>query len=356
VVEADVAGEAQQSPQELLTVSVSPHIRHPDSVRTIMACVALALLPSLGAGVYVFGLRALLLTCVAVVAAVATEWLAARVMGKGTTVSDLSAVVTGMLLAFNLPHTVPWWMAALGAAFAVGVAKMTFGGLGHNFINPALAGRAFLMACYPSDMTVFQAPPDTTVFRAHLHVLIDGIDGVSAATQLRHIKDAVAAGSFQALDFQDAISHLFWGDVGGCLGEVSAVALLVGAAFLLYKRIIEFTIPTVYILTVFLLFWLFNGTGDHFTTEAFIVPVYHVLAGGLVLGAFFMATDMVTSPITPLGQAWFALGCGLLTFAIRRYGGYPEGVSYSILIMNCVSPLIDRYTRPRRYGEVKKRG
>ncbi len=203
------------------------------------------------------------------------------------------------------------------------------------------------MACYPSEMTVFGVP---------LRGVVDGIDGVSGATPLRHIKDAVAGGGFQALDFQEALPHLFWGDIGGCIGEVSAAALLIGAAFLLYKRIVGFAIPVVYVGTVFLLFWLFNGTGDFFTSEALLVPVYHVLAGGLMLGALFMATDMVTSPITMRGQALFALGCGILTFAIRKWGGYPEGVSYSILLMNCVSPLIDRYVRPRRYGEGGRRG
>ena len=329
----------------LLTVSVSPHIRHGDSVRSIMAYVAAALLPSLAMGVYVFGSRALAHTGIAVGSALLTESVAARMMKRGVPIGDFSAVVTGMLVACNLPHTAPLWMGALGSAFAIGVAKMAFGGLGHNIFNPALAARAFLMACYPGEMTLFGKP---------LRGLIDGLDGVSGATPLRHIKDVITQGTFQALDFQDALSHLFWGDTGGCIGEVSAAALLLGAAVLLYKRIIGFAIPVVYIGTVFLLFWLFNGSGHLFTSEALLVPVYHVLAGGLMLGALFMATDMVTSPITRRGQALFAAGCGVLTFAIRRWGGYPEGVSYSILLMNCVTPLIDRDVRPRRYGESRR--
>lgn len=309
-----------------------------------MACVALAMVPALATSVYVFGPRALLVTVLSVAAAMATELVVARLMGRGNTLGDLSAVVTGMLVAFNVPHTIPLWMPMVGSAFAIGVAKMTFGGLGHNWINPALAGRAFLMACYPTEMTVFGKP---------VRGFIDGIDGVSGATPLKHIKDALASNQFQALDFQDALSHMFWGDIGGCIGETSVIALLLGAAFLWYKRIIGFKIPFTFVTTVFVLFWLFNGTGDWFTNEALLVPVYHVLGGGLMLGALFMATDMVTSPVTPLGKILFGTGCGLLTFAIRKFGGYPEGVSYSILLMNCVAPLLDRYTMPKLYGEVK---
>jgi electron transport complex protein RnfD len=237
-------------------------------------------------------------------------------------------------------------MVAIGSVFAVGVAKMAFGGLGSNFINPALAGRAFLMASYPSAMTRF-AP---TTFGS-----ISGIDALSSATPLAHFKTAMAEGSFQALDFQEALKELFLGNVGGCLGETSALALLIGGVLLLYKRIIKLRIPLFYIGTVFLLSWLFNGTGDFFTSGAIIVPFYQILAGGLFLGAFFMATDMVTTPITPRGKMIFAIGCGLLTFVIRKFGGYPEGVSYSILIMNLFVPLIERYTRPGIYGEVKRR-
>jgi len=337
----------QEHTGRLLHISTAPHIRHGDSVAAIMIWVAAALVPALAAAVYFFGPRVLILTVVAVAAAVGTEYLVTRLSGKPATIGDFSAVVTGMLLAFNLPAGIPWWMAALGSAFAIGVAKLTFGGLGHNFINPALAGRAFLMASYPAAMTTWVVPRLG---------FIDGLDGLSGATPLAHIKSAMSAGTFQALDFQEAIADLFWGNVGGCIGETSAVALLIGAAILLYKRIMSLSIPAMYCATVFLLFWLFNGTGTFFTTDALIVPVYHILAGGLLLGALFMATDMVTSPITPKGRIIFGFGCGVLTFTIRKYGGYPEGVSYSILLMNCVVPLIDRYVRPAKYGEVKKRG
>ena len=330
---------------ELLHISTSPHIRHPGSVPKVMMWVMIALVPSIIASYLFFGWRAIFLTCVGITSAVLTEWLVTLLMKKPSTIRDFSAVITGILLAFNVPPSLPWWMVAIGAAFAIGVAKMAFGGLGGNFINPALAGRAFLMASYPAAMTSFTAPKLGT---------ISGLDGITSATPLAHFKISMMNGSFQALDFQDALYNLFTGNVGGCIGETSAIALLLGAMILWYKRIIGFAIPLFYIGTVFVLFWLFNGTGDLFTSGAIIIPTYQVLAGGLLLGAFFMATDMVTSPITPNGKIVFGIGCGVLTFVIRKFGGYPEGVSYSILLMNLLVPLIEKYTRPRIYGRVKK--
>lgn len=337
----DIAGQKS----ELLSLSSSPHIRHSETVPRIMMWVIIALLPSVIASYMFFGWRAIFLTCVGVSSAVATEWIITRLLKKPTTIGDLSAVITGILLAFNVPPTLPWWMVVIGSAFAIGVAKMTFGGLGGNFINPALAGRAMLMASYPAAMTSFSAPKLGT---------ISGLDGVTSATPLANFKISMANGSFQALDFQDALYNLFTGNVGGCIGETSAVALLIGAFILWYKRIIGFGIPLSFIGTVFILFWLFNGTGELFTSGSLIIPTYQVLAGGLLLGAFFMATDMVTSPITPLGKVVFGIGCGVLTFLIRKFGGYPEGVSYSILLMNLVVPLIEKYTRPKIYGGVRK--
>jgi len=327
-------------------LSASPHVRHTESVKHIMLWVIIALVPSLFAGVFFFGLNALFLTAVAVTTAVVTEWVVAKMLRKPNTTGDLSAVVTGMLLAFNVSSELPWWMMVIGSVFAIGVAKIPFGGLGFNFINPALAGRAFLMASYPAAMTHF----GPTRFGS-----LSGIDAISSATPLANFKAEVIAGSFQALDFQEALGNLFVGNVGGCLGETSALALLIGGVFLLYKRIIPLRIPLFYIGTVFILNWIFNGSGAFFTSGAIIVPVYQILAGGLFLGAFFMATDMVTSPITSKGKIVFAIGCGVLTFVIRKFGGYPEGVSYSILIMNLFVPVIERYTRPRIYGEVKHR-
>ncbi|NLD98336.1 MAG: RnfABCDGE type electron transport complex subunit D [Fibrobacter sp.] len=334
-----------QSPQ-LLTLSSSPHIRHPDSVPHIMLWVVIALVPAIIASYIFFGWRAIFLTAVSVLSAIATEWLiSTKLMRKPSSIGDFSAVITGILLAFNVSPALPWWMVVLGSVFSIGVAKMAFGGLGCNFINPALAGRAFLMASYPAAMTRFVATTwgSTT-----------GIDGMTGATPLANFKIAVANGTFQPLDFQDALFNLFIGNVGGCIGETSAVALLLGAIILWYKRIIGFRIPLVYIGIVFILYWLFNDTGALFTSSALVVPFYQILSGGLFLGAIFMATDMVTSPITPKGKIFFAAGCGILTFLIRKFGGYPEGVSYSILIMNLFVPLIERYSRPKIYGEVKK--
>jgi Na+-translocating ferredoxin:NAD+ oxidoreductase subunit D len=341
---------AADSAPPLLHISASPHIRYTDSVPSIMATVAIALVPAFAASVYFFGVRALILTAACIITALVSEWLIATLLlKKGNTLGDFSALVTGILVAFNLPPQLPVWMAVLGTLFAIGVVKWTFGGLGNNFINPALAGRAFLMASYPAAMTAFSAPRNGLISG-----LRAGMDGITTATPLAAIKEAMAGNVFQALDFQHAIPNLFIGNIGGCIGETSALALLVGAILLWYKRIIGFAIPLSYIGTVFLLFWLFNGSGEWFTSDALIIPVYHILAGGLMLGALYMATDMVTSPIVPLGRLWFGVGCGVLTFVIRKFGGYPEGVSYSILLMNLVVPLLDRYARPRIYGKAAK--
>jgi electron transport complex protein RnfD len=240
-------------------------------------------------------------------------------------------------------------MAMLGSVFAIAVAKMAFGGLGNNFMNPALAGRAFLAISYPVAMTRWIAPLHGTI-----HGLSQGLDGISSATPLAYFKNALASGNFHPLDFQESLPNFLWGNVGGSVGETSAALLIVGALYLWYKRIIGLGIPLMFIGTVFLLSWLFNGTGYFFTSEAFIVPFYQVLAGGLILAALFMATDPVTTPITPRGRIVFGIGCGALTFALRKFGGSSEGVGYAVLLMNCCSPLIDSFVRPKRYGEVKQ--
>ena len=289
--------------------------------------VAIALLPALFAGIWFFGLRALWLTLVSVGFAVASEIAMQKMMKRPVTVSDLSAVVTGMLIAFNVPSTLPLWMVAIGAMFAIIIAKQCFGGVGHNFINPALAARAVLLASWPVDMTTWVKP---------------GIDAVTTATPLALIKGTEAVN--QVLP---NLMDLFIGNVGGCIGETSALALLLGGLYLLYRRVISYRIPVVYIATVGILAFVFSGFNLSY------VP-YHILAGGLFLGAIFMATDYSSSPMTAKGQAIFAIGCGLLTTVIRFYGGYPEGVSYSILLMNIATPLIDRFTLPRKFGEVKK--
>jgi len=309
-------------------VSSSPHIRSGETTRRIMLDVIIALMPALFAGVFYFGFRALTLTVTAVAFAVATEVVMQKILGKPVTINDLSAVVTGILLAFNVPATLPLWIVAVGAIFAISIAKQCFGGLGFNFINPALAARAMLLASWPVRMTSWVAP---------------GADAVSTATPLAIAKNGVEA-SGQALP---SIWSLFIGSVGGCIGETSALALLIGFAYLLYRGIISYRIPAVYIGTVAVLTFLFGGFDPN-------VMIYNVFAGGLFLGAIFMATDYSTSPMSAKGQIIFAAGCGLLTSVIRFYGGYPEGVSYSILLMNLATPLIDKYTMPRKFGEVKK--
>lgn len=310
---------------EKLIVSASPHVHANSSVRTVMGDVLIALVPALAAAVYFFGPRALILTAVTAASAVASEYVWQRLLGRPVTIGDGSAILTGVLLAFNVPPTFPLWMAAIGGAFAVVIVKQFFGGLGKNVVNPALAARAFLLASWPGAMTTWT------------------VDGLSSATALGILKEGG-----QALP---SMMDLFVGHVGGCLGETSALALLVGAAWLFWRRVITPEIPVVYIATTALFTWILGRDG-FFTGNA----LYEILSGGLFLGAIFMATDYVTSPMTVKGRAVFAFGCGLLTALIRLYGSYPEGVSFAILLMNLVTPLIDRGFRPRRFGEVKSRG
>ncbi len=337
-----------EPPASLLHLSISPHIRHPGTVPAIMLSVIIALVPAFIGSMFFFGVRSCILTCASVAAAVATEWSITALLRKPATVNDYSAIVTGMLLAFNLPPGLPVWMAMLGSVFAIGVVKLAFGGLGNNFMNPALAGRAFLMVSYPAAMTHWSAPLSGT-----LSGFSRAVEGVTAATPLACFKAAAVSGNLHSLDFQDALPRLFWGNTGGCIGETSAALLILGACFLWYKRIIGFIIPSLFVGTVFFFFWMSNGTGNFFSIRALSVPLYQILSGGLMLGALFMATDMATSPITPWGKVIFGAGCGILTVIIRKFGGYPEGVCYAILLMNCVVPLLDRYTRPKRFGEVK---
>jgi len=355
-----------------LHLSNAPHVRSAISVPMVMKAVLLALAPAFVASVVFFGLNAILLTAVCIASAVGAEYLSNKVMKRAQTINDYSAVITGALVAFNVSPSLPLWMAALGSIFAIVVAKMVFGGLGFNFINPALAGRAFLVASYPAPMTSFPATNFGSInglaTASSTHAITDGatsgatssasaaVDAISSATPLEAIKFAVADGSYKVSEFSQALTDLFIGNVGGCIGETSALALLLGGIFLMAIRVIDFRIPLFYILTVFALFWVANGTNSYFTADSLITPTFHILGGGLFLGAFFMATDPVTSPITPRGRIIFGVGCGLLTFVIRKYGGYPEGVSFSIMLMNLVVPLIDRCTRPAIYGEVKKRG
>lgn len=314
-----------------IIVSATPHVRSKDSISSVMRDVLIALAPATLMGIKYFGLSALLTIVISIVSAVFFEYLYQKLMKKPITISDLSAAVTGLLLALNMPASSPWWMPIVGSAFAIIIAKQLFGGLGQNFINPALAARAFLLASYPTAMTAWTEPSWT--------------DAVSTSTPLATLK----TGGFvaQSSDYQAAI----FGNIGGCIGETCAIALILGGIYLIWREIINWKIPVIYIATVAVLTWILGRDGL-MTGQ----PFYEIFVGGLMLGAFFMATDYASSPVTPKGQIIFALGCGLLTSLIRVYGGYPEGVSYSILIMNLTVPLIDRFTKPKIFGavEVKK--
>ena len=308
-------------------VSGTPHVRSKESIQSIMRDVIIALVPATAAGIYYFGINALILVIAAIASAVAFEAICQKVMKKPVTVSDLSAVVTGLLLAMNLPAAAPIWVAIVGSAFAIIFGKQLFGGLGQNFINPALAGRAFLLASYPTEMTTWSVPNGLEV-----------ADAATYATPLAQLK----AGALDA-----NLVDLMLGKCGGTIGETCAIALIIGGVYLLYKHVISWKIPVIYIATVAILFGVIGRHGVR-------MPLQEIMAGGVMLGGIFMATDYASSPVTPKGQIIFAVGAGLITYLIRTFGGYPEGVSYSILIMNCCVPLIERFTEPTIFGALPK--
>lgn len=298
-----------------LIVTSSPHVRAQDSVKKIMWSVVIALLPAVFAAVYFFKARAISVVLTAIVGAVLTEYIFQKIRNKKITIEDGSAVVTGLLLALTLPPSIPLWTAFFGSVVAIGLGKQVFGGIGQNPFNPALVGRAFLTAAYPVLMTTWT------------------VDGVSSATPLSQMKmDGIATDTW----------NLFVGQIGGSLGETSALALLLGFSFLLYKGYVNWRIPLAMLGTVFLGTFAFGAD-----------PIFHLFAGGLMIGALYMATDMVSTPTTKAGRWIFGIGAGLLVVIIRLWGGYPEGVMYSILLMNTAVPLINRYTRPRSLGEVR---
>ena len=321
-----------------LRVSSSPHIVTPRTTTSIMRDVLVALLPAAAMGVYMFGMKALYILLASVASSVITEYAILKIFKRPGKVMDLSAAVTGLLLGMNLPASAPLWLPILGSMFAVIVVKHAFGGLGHNFMNPALAGRAFLVACWPARMLGSAFIPARQIGWLS-SVTGTAVDATSYATPLVYLKSGTLA--------SDSLLPLFVGNVGGCIGEVSAAALLIGGIYLILRKVINWRIPVIYIGTVFAGVFLLKGF-------ELLHSLNHILAGGLFIGAIFMATDYTTSPITKNGQVIFALGCGLLTVIIRLYGGYPEGVSYSILLMNIASPLIERYTKPRIFGKVAK--
>ncbi|MHB9028340.1 MAG: RnfABCDGE type electron transport complex subunit D [Candidatus Latescibacterota bacterium] len=338
----------------MFTVSATPHLRDRTNVSAIMYSVAVALMPALAGAVYFFGVRTLWITALTVMTCLLTEGIIQKLSGKPLTLRDGSALVTGILLAFNLPPGIAWWIPVLGGIFAMAIGKATFGGLGYNPMNPALLGRVFLLFSFPVQMTTTWLAP--TGF--------PGLDAQTAATPLNILKqnsailanrdiysiEAVNAALSQLVDLQTSFLDLFIGNRSGCIGETSVLLLLVGAAFLLYKRYIGWKIPFTYIATVGVLTWIFGGVNGFFSGPW----LFHVLSGGLVLGAFFMATDMVTSPLTFRGRILYGIGCGVLTVIIRLVGGFPEGVSFAILLMNIVVPLLDRYSKPAVFGKVAR--
>lgn len=309
-----------------LLAGSSPHIKNKENTNSIMKDVLIALAPATIAGIYFFKLQAVLVIAVTVLSCVLSEYVWTKASKKPSTIKDLSAAVTGLLLAMNFSPEIPLWIAAIGGVFAIIIVKQLFGGLGQNFINPALAARAFLMASWPVQMTTWKDPAGVA-------------DAVSSATPLAILKGTEATGSLPGL------MDMFLGNIGGCIGETSVLALLIGAIYLLIKRVITPEIPLTFIATVGVMTWILGG--DSLFQGQFI---YHIFAGGLMLGAFFMATDYTTSPVTFKGRIIMGIGCGLLTSVIRLFGGYPEGVSYSILIMNLVVPLLDRYLVPKSFG------
>ena len=325
-----------------LIVSLSPHVHGGDSVQKNMYGVLIALIPAFLVSLYFFGLGALIVTATSVAACLFFEWAIVKFLMKkpATTICDGSAVITGVLLAFNLPSNLPIWIIILGALFAIGVGKMSFGGLGNNPFNPALAGRVFLLLSFPVQMTSWPVVGQLTAYT----------DATTAATPLNLMKQ-IAGGNIEALKDLPSSFDLLIGNNGGCLGEVSALALLLGLAYMLWKKIITWHIPISILATVF----VFSGIMHLVDPELYVSPVLQLLTGGLMLGAIFMATDYVTSPMSKKGMLIYGVCIGLLTVIIRLFGAYPEGMSFAILIMNAFTPLINTYCKPKRFGEVAKK-
>lgn len=309
-----------------LTISYAPHIRGQSSIQKVMLDVLIALVPAFIGAIYFFGINALVITLTSAACCVLFEYIWNKLTGKENTTCDLSAIVTGVLLAFTLPPSLPLYMVIIGDAFAIIVVKCFYGGIGQNFVNPALAARAFLLACWPVEMTTYYAPSDP-------FGIFEKVNGVTTATPLAILKNVDGA-------VEATVSNLFFGNVAGCIGEVSCLLLLIGGLYLLIKRIINPIIPVTYIAVVGIF-------GQFLSDYGFL---YQILSGGIIIAGFFMATDYTTSPVTHMGQFIYALGAGLITGVIRLYGGYPEGVTYAILIMNIVTPLLDKYVKPRKFG------
>ncbi len=326
---------------KILTVSPSPHIHSSDSTRKIMLRVVYAMIPAMLWSVFVFGFDAARVTLIAIAACLAFEFLIQKYLLKvKPAITDGSALVTGILLAFNVPANLPWWIIIIGAFAAIGFGKMSFGGLGSNIFNPALVGRVFLLISFPVQMTSWPVTQQS------------GVDAVTGATPLGIIKEALNNGVAvsEIASKLPVPKDLLLGNIGGSLGEISALLLILGGIYMLITKVITWHIPVAVIGSAALLsgiFWMVNP-------ELYINPVYHILSGGMMLGAIYMATDMVSSPMTPKSQIIYGAGIGVLTILIRLFGAYPEGISFAILIMNALVPLLNRYIKPRRFGEVKK--
>jgi len=324
-----------------LYLSSSPHFESGDSIDRIMRQVIYALLPATLVSLYMFGLPALVTLLICTLGCVAFEAACQKIMGRPIAIADGSAALTGILLALNLPASSPWWMSLVGAFVAVVIAKQIYGGLGYNPFNPALVARVVLLISFPVQMTSWTAPAPLSM----------SLDAVTSATPLGQAKEAVMLHGALPADLQAGYAGYLFGQMGGSLGEVSALALLLGGLYLIWKKVITWHIPASYLATVVVfsgIFWLADSS-------KYPDPVFHLLTGGLMLGAFFMATDMVTTPVTNRGMLVYGVGCGLLTVLIRLFGGYPEGVSFAILLMNAATPLIDRYTQPKKFGFVPEK-
>lgn len=327
-----------------LTVSLSPHVNKGDSVQNIMYTVVIALIPAFLVSVYFFGIDAIRAQLIAVAACVFFEWAIQKFLIKGNnTITDGSAILTGVLLAFNVPANLPWWIIVIGSLVAIGIGKMSFGGLGKNPFNPAMVGRVFMLISFPVHMTRW---PKVEVLNFAM------TDAETGATPLAIMKEGVANGQ-PVSKIMDSMptSYANWmtGEMGGSLGEISAVALIIGGLYLLWRKVISAHIP----LSVLGSAALFTGILHLVNPEIYAGPGFHLITGGLILGAIYMATDMVTSPMTPKGMWIYGAGIGIITILIRVWGGYPEGVSFAILIMNAFVPLIDRRFKPRLFGEIK---
>jgi electron transport complex protein RnfD len=331
---------------KILNVSPSPHLSTPESTRRLMYGVVIALIPALAASIYYFGMGAIIVTLTSVLSCVAVEYLVQKfILKTKPSVSDGSAVVTGLLLAFNVPSNLPIWIIIIGAIISIGVAKMTFGGLGSNPFNPALVGRVFLLISFPVQMTSWPVPSG---FRTGY------LDAVTGATPLGILTEGVKAGESVASLMEKVPTHmqLFYGYMGGSMGEIAAAALIIGGIYMLWKKIISWHIPVSILVTVALftgILWLADPT-------KYADPGFHLLTGGIMLGAIFMATDYVTSPMTHKGMIIYGVGIGVITVLIRTWGAYPEGVSFAILIMNAVVPLLNMYIKPKRFGKEVKHG